>query len=257
MSDQHANDHQFIRSAIRGQMEKIRRNAVVEEVIRHARIQTSRHPVHQRPLDSHDPGKDDIPNAQPDKTDEIDVPVDQIMQRSYNMPDPEQQCLDQNCGFCGVIRSEDFIKQAPECAFFHNDVNDIKENAHQNEADAPVDLCCAGQGKSHGKEAKPDGISLGLQNDDLNGVGHKEDNGGEREAQYNAPHESVTRKADVAPFPLQNPQGQPENEYAEQLVDEILSEEGFIHPQKDCFKCVDYDQETEDHAACFNRVFQK
>ena len=45
-------------------------------------------------------------------------------------------------------------------------------------AGTPVYLCRARQGKPHRKEAEPDGVSLGLQDDNFNGVGNKENNGG-------------------------------------------------------------------------------
>ena len=79
-------------------MKKVRRDAVIEEMISHSRIEASRHLIHQSPLDAHHARKDDIADAKSDKRRNVYVAVDEVVKGRYDMPDTKEQCLEKQRG---------------------------------------------------------------------------------------------------------------------------------------------------------------
>ena len=99
---EHAEQEPFIHAAYRAHMEQIGRDAVVKEVIRHARVETPRHAGQEAPFDAHESREDDVTHAQRNKTCDSDIPVQQIPKRRHQMPEPKEQCLKQKRKARGV-----------------------------------------------------------------------------------------------------------------------------------------------------------
>ena len=61
-----SHDLQFVRAGWGNDMEHIRGNGVVEQMVTEADPYSSRHVVKKAPLNAHDAGKDDVTNAHQD-----------------------------------------------------------------------------------------------------------------------------------------------------------------------------------------------
>jgi len=83
-------------------MEQVGCDAVVKEVIRHARVETPRHAGKEPPFDAHEPCEDDVTHAQRNKTCDSDIPVQQIPKRGDQMPESKEQRLKQKRKARGV-----------------------------------------------------------------------------------------------------------------------------------------------------------
>ena len=83
-------------------MEQVGRDAVVKEVIRHARVETPGHAVEESPFDAHESREDDVAYAQRYKAHDIHIPVQQVPKRGHQMPEPKEQRLKQKRKARGV-----------------------------------------------------------------------------------------------------------------------------------------------------------
>ena len=132
-------------------MKQIGHYHIVKQVIAQPHPQGACETVEHGPLDAHDAGQNDVADTHYQQIAQGGIAFQIISHGHDPMPDAEEEADEQNHAGIGHFACKQTVKEAPEDAFFHPDINEVEADAKQDKEDSLLANSFSVQGKTAAK----------------------------------------------------------------------------------------------------------